>query len=228
MLTYLRQFGALGNGVANLLTIMTTNWPVVMSGVLSIVAVYWTYTYEWIQQPRVYVAACVFLFLLWTYIAFRTLRAFRHGVRVKPEPEYKYCLSTQGFQLIIDPTSTDKAFALGFAFINAGNWPVRFRVEEFRLMIDDRTCPDPEKKIEMILPRVGGRIIRSGGFKKEILKDKKNGTLDVTVIYGPPEGKFMRRYTFKTKLLFEFRQDEKGNISVGIGEELIKEEEEDI
>ena len=122
----------------------------------------------------------------------------------------------------------DAALQVGFNFRNVSTSPLRVRIEEFRLMIEDRTCPDPDNAIELTVPRLSARAIRSGAFKKDVIKEHNIGTLSVQIIYGPADGEFLRRYHFKTKLQFAFQQTE-GQVTAGaIHEDFISDKDEPI
>ena len=181
-------------------------------------AAFWSGLFNFFSNQHTQIAIGVFLAALWTYIGLRIIRR-----------DYRYSLSPEGFQLYIDPESTDLALSVGITFRNICTHPIRIRVEEFRLQIEDRTCADPDKSIEMVVPRVSARGLRSGGFKKEVLKNRNSGTLSLIVVYGSPDGNFIRRYRYKAKLHFAFIMDEKSKVTGGsIGEEFISEADEPI
>jgi hypothetical protein len=217
MLRWLRTFGSVGGAVAATITIIETKltWGLVVSVALGAATWIWAGLFDFFNNPHTQIAVGVFLGTLWTYIGLRALLSFNKPVQMSPQPDYRYCISPEGYQLFIDPEGIDLAISVGFQFRNVGNWPVRFRVEQFKLMIEDRICQEPDEKIEMIIQRIGARGIRSGGFKKDVVKDRNTGLLDVIVIYGDPEGPFVRRYQFKTKLHFRFQEDLKGIITGG-------------
>ena len=229
MLKWLRTLDKTGSTVGWVIAIIESKitWVLVVSAFIGSLTSLWTTVFEFFNNRHTQIAIGVFIASLWTYIGIRVLRSSQEVVRVTTAPDYRYCLNPEGFQLFIDPKGTDLALNVGFLFRNVGNWPVRFRVEKFQLLIEDRTCPEPEKLIELIIPRIGVRLIRSGAFKKDVLnKDRNTGTLDVAVIYGPPEGDPVRRYRFKAKLQFAFPKDVEGNVvAAAIGEEVSTEED---
>jgi hypothetical protein len=209
----LRAWGDTGTWLANILVALTTNWLITVAAIFGTVTWLWDSLFNFFHDPRIQVAIGVFLAALWTYVGMRVLRSFREPIRMLPQPEYEYCLNAEAFQLYVDPKGTEAALNVGISYRNVGNFPVRYRVEEFRLVIGDRTCADPEKVMEGVIPRICVRGIRSGSFEKAVLKDRNSGTLLVSIIYGPPNGDFVRRYRFKTKLQFSFPKNEKGEIT---------------
>ena len=220
MLSWLRKCGKAGETLAWILALIETKltWAAIISLGLGFLAAFWSGLFNFFSNQHTQIAIGVFLAALWTYIGLRIIRR-----------DYRYSLNPEGFQLYIDPDSTDLALSVGINFRNICTHPIRIRVEEFRLKIEDRTCADPDTTIEMIVPRVSARGIRSGGFKKDVLKNRNSGTLSLIVIYGPPDGEFIRRYRYKTKLHFAFTMDTNQKlVAATVGEEYISDSDEPV
>jgi hypothetical protein len=228
MLKWLRSLGRVGEITAATITLFESKitWAFIVSAIVGALTWFWDGLFQILNNDHAQIAIVAFFITLWTYVAFRVLWIVRQTVSVDQVPDFRYCLSPESFQLSINSEDPDAALQLGFEFRNVSHWPIRLRVEQFRLIIEDRTCAEPEKKIEVRIPRIAVRGIRSGVFKKDVLKPRNIGTLDVTIVYGPADGDFLRRYRFRTKLHFVFPHNEQGKIvSAGVGEEFISEED---
>jgi hypothetical protein len=224
--TWLRRFGPIGTFIANAIVFLTTSWNVVVSAALAIFAAAVGWAYDIASNPHVQVGVGTFVAALWTYIGLRTLWSFKDTKNIAIAPDYKYCINPENYQILLNPDSIDAALQITFSYRNVSSTALRVRVDDFRLIIEDRICPDPDRNIELIIPRISARGVRSGAFKKDVLKERNTGTLDVTIIYGPPDGEFVRRYHMKAKLHFAFPLDKEGKIvAAGVAEELISEED---
>ncbi len=222
----LRSLGDWGTQLANLLVFLTTNWGLVVSVALGILTVFFSGLFDFFNDPRTQVAIGVFLAALWTYVGIRVLRSFGKPIHTLPETDYRYCISPEGIVVGIDPKNPDLHVSVLFALRNVGNWPLHICVEKFDLRIEDRAAQEPDKKIQLVIPRFAARTIKSGGFKKDVVKDRNTGTLNLTILYGDPDGPFVRKYSFKTKLHFIFNKDEKGEVVGGsVTEELSTDED---
>ena len=225
----LKRFGKTGETAGWIAALLDSHvtWAGIVSLGLGGIAALTASLFAFFSDPRIQVAIGVFMACLWTYIGLRILHSYGAVSRVAVEPDYRYCLSREGYQLGYDNKATDLAFSVSFGFRNVCTAPIHLKVEEFRILIGDRTCGDPEKEIDLVVPRVAQRILRSGGFSKDVMKEERNsGTLSVSIVYGPADGKFVRRYRFKTKLQFAFMRDPKGEIvGAAVSEESFTEED---
>src|SRR5882757_10647477 len=156
MLKWLRSLGKTGETIAWILAIFDTKvtWAVVVSAAFGIFAALWTGLFDFFNNQHTQIATGVFLATFWTYIGWRVLRSLRDPIRTLPEADYRYCISPEGLVLVFDPQNTDLAFSLVFGLRNVGNWPIRIRVESFDARIQDRAAHEPDKKIELVIPRI--------------------------------------------------------------------------
>ena len=192
------------------LAYLTTPWAVAMSAALATWAVLSAAAFKFVSDPHLQTGVQVFLALLWTYTGLRFLEFMRSTSTVKVVPDYRYAINPEGYQVALDEEHPDAAFQLGVHFRNMLNLPLKVRMEQFRLTIEDRVCPDPDNYDDLIIPRVSARGVRSGAFKREAIKDRTSGVLDFTLIYGDPDGEFVRRYHQRLRLNFVFIKDDDG------------------
>ena len=184
----------------------------VVSGALAVLALLWAQSLAFFSEPRTQLAIGLWLAILWTYIGLRVLANLRAVHRVRPDPDYRYCINPEGYMLAVDPEATaGLALSVWFNFRNATAWPLSLKIEFFEVRVDDRVSPSGPKQIEMILPRSSARTIRSGGFRQEVLRQESSpGTLSATIVYGAPGEPPLRRYKFNAKLLLVFKRNETG------------------
>jgi hypothetical protein len=156
--TWLRSAGPIGTFIANAILFLTTNWGLVVSVALGIFAAVIGVAYDIASNSHVQVGVGTFIAALWTYIGLRTLRSFRETKNIAISPDYKYCVNPENYQLALDQESEDAALQVTFNFRNVSPTAMRLKVENFRLMIEDRSCPDPEDNLELIIPRLSARL----------------------------------------------------------------------
>ncbi len=218
--------GTITTVLLNTLFFLSTPWGVVVTFLGSISLVLWGVSRAVIQSPLTELSIGTFLAVLWTVIGLRVLMSFKQTASVKLEQTYEYCLNPEGYQFLI---AEDDAFQIGFNFRNLSNGPIRVECEKFDLRIEDRSCPAPEEKIALVIPRVSLRGLRSGAFKPEVLKHGAVAMLDVQIAYGPPVGAPVRKYRFRTKLHLGLQKNEHGKIiQGGIVEEFLGDEDKPI
>jgi hypothetical protein len=225
----LRGLGGFFGLLANVLAFLTTNWGLVVTVVVAVGASVWDQAFALAKNPHVQVAVGVFLALLWTYVALRVLGSLNAISTVKMQPDFRHAISPESFGLALDEDDPEAALQLILNFRNVLNWPIKIRIDRVTLIIGDRTCPEPDKPIEMVIPRIAVRGIRSGTFKKDVIKRRNSGSIEMVISYGDVDGAYERRYRLKSKLHFNFKQDDDGKITnAGVSEEFVSTEDEAI
>jgi hypothetical protein len=205
----LRGFGTFGGWAANVLQFLSSIFPgLTMSAAGAAAALYFESAIELIQQPIVYVPASVFLFLLWTYIGLATLTARQRPQIVRMVHDYAYGLILEGHPTIVMGKfpNDHAAFPGGFALMlncnyrNVSHGPIRLRVEEFRVVLNNRTNDNSDASVELFFARLAAMGIRSGGVPIDTDAKQLDGTLTLKFVYGHPDGDFDRRYTLKLNI----------------------------
>lgn len=218
MRKWLRSLGKAGEITAAAITLIESKltWAVVVSAAFGTLAALWAGLFDFFSNQHTQVALGVFLAVLWTYVGVRVLRSFREPIHTLPKADYRYCINPEGLGVVVDPKNPHLlSVSVVYTLRNVGNWPIRVRVEKFDLRIEDRAAQEPDKNIEMVIPRASARGIQSGGFKKDVIEDRNNGTLNLTIVYGDPDGPFVRKYSAKAKLAFIFFKNEQGDVIGG-------------
>jgi hypothetical protein len=208
---------------SGLVTLAFAPWGVFVIAVLGIAASVWVAAFSFMASPRVQIAIQVYLVLLATYVAIGFLRSLKAVATVRTLPDVKYAINPEGYTVAFDEDKPDAAFQLGVGFRNLLNWPIKAKVETFRLVVGDRVCPDlPDDFRELIIPRVGARGVKSGLFSKDVVKDRFEGNLELAILYGDADGDFTRRYYQKLKLHFAFIKDDNGKYTqVQVQDEIV-------
>jgi hypothetical protein len=218
---WLRSLGPLGSAAANVLAILTTNWVLVVSAALAIFTALEAWTIALVQNLAVRSAAEVFIAALWTIIGLRVLAQSKRPQEVKIAHEYAYSIIIENMTPIFNDTE-DFAFALAINFRNVGAGPLRVKLDELRVILGDRTLPDSPSPPELILPRLAPKAFKSGGFKREAISGTMTGSVFFSILYGPPDGAFARRFSFRAKLHVIEPKDGKG---LGYADEVLEEKD---
>jgi hypothetical protein len=216
MVNWLKRFGRVGETLAWIVALIETKitWGVLFSIALGFVAAIWSWSLEVLSDKRTQTGIAIALVCFWTYVGFRVLRYLKTPIRTQPALDFRYCISPEGLNIGIDPNDDDKAVSFMFTIRNVGNWPIRIALRKFDVRIEDRAVPEPEKEFSVVIPRIGARVIKSAGFKKDVIKDKNYGSVDLVIVYGDPDGMYERMYRFKSKLHFIFKKDETGELKI--------------
>jgi hypothetical protein len=92
--------------------------------------------------------------------------------------------------------------AVNFTFRNVGAGPIKFRVEDLRLILDARTADHPDNiGKEVIIPRAAGKGYRSAAIPWDKSKNPLKGSADITLLYGHPEiGGYVRKFRMKLEI----------------------------
>jgi hypothetical protein len=204
----IRRFFSLGR-TADAISVLVYVAPgLTISAVTASAVGYWSAALIWVQHPYVYVPAFVFLFVLWTYIGIMVLTSRGSVQTVKIAHEYAYALITDGggsVQLIqtndkhpTHPNTTGLSIQLNFRNVSAG--PIRVRVDEFRVNLDNRSSQDPDTTPTLIMARLSPRGVRSGIVPRDANKTNLFGTLTARLTYGPPDGPYCRQYRARERI----------------------------
>ena len=212
----------LGTLFTNALAIVTTNWAVVVSTIVGLAALLWQTLTDIVLNQSVQAGVFAFLAVLWTLAAIRLLSNQRKARVVTIQPDYAYSITPEGMQLFYNAESENAALQIGVSFRNVGSAPLKAKVEEYRVVLGDRTLPDTEQDVTVIMPRLSPKGIRSGTFKRDAISGQVEGSLSLRLLYGPPDGPYVRRYRVKAKIHLRPTTDGK----IHAADELISEADE--
>lgn len=235
----LRATGALGSFLANVLSILTTQWAVALSAATAIVTGSVTALRDTMLLPGVYVGVGVFVAVLWTSIGICALIDRRKPRIVTSNQDYRYGLTFEGMVPHFSPVSSAIASqrgAMGFAFQikNYSPGPIQYAVELVDIRIGSRTIPKLKpNELVGFMPRGGGKVIRPGGFRAGSLKEfygkgETKGTVDIAFVYGAPDEPPVRRLRMSIETTFFFPAEKDPNPVLGFIENLVFEKDEPI
>jgi hypothetical protein len=197
------------------------NWVAIMSvlSAIGIAAWAWINKYDYLQISLAGLAA--FVLVLWTCIGFIWI----YGLSVKND--YGWTLAYGGLVLGLDQGNPDATLQIGVNFLNVSASALHYKVEELRVIIDDRTIANPKYDNQGgIIPRGLSRTYRFPPFKKASIEDflgkRVAGTVEFSVAYGPYDSAPVRR--LRMKLNVSFRLDDK----FGISDTIVSESEENL
>jgi hypothetical protein len=131
----------------------------------------------------------------------------------------------ENFRPIYNPTDDDLTYGFAFDIRNVGPGPIKVKVEDVRVRLGDRTPRGDSTTIEFTLPRMGPKGISTGGFKKEAVSGKTEGSIKAVFLYGNPnEQQFSRRYT----MTMDISLSNEGGGPIAFGQHNLQERDEPI
>jgi hypothetical protein len=205
---WLRSSGGIGTFITNTIVLLTTNWTLVVSAALAIFAALVGWAYDIASNPRVQVGVGTFVASLWTCIGLVVLADRRKPRIMRAFQDYQYALTFEGLAPFYEPKN-EEALQFGIQFRNFSNGPLRFHIEKFQVLIGDRISPiGKPPPATNFMPRGGGRMYKTQGFKRDSLREffgkKTTGTADFIIAYGHPEQPPVRRLKMTLELILEF------------------------
>lgn len=227
--TGLRKLGDVGAFIANVLVFLTTNWPLVVTIIVSIYAGISDWAVATVHKPSVYVTVGVFLSVLWTYIGLTFLIDRRKPRLTQPAQDYRYGLVFEGCVPVYEAANEDAALQIGLQLRNFSSGPIRYSVEHFDVRIGSRTLPKLKKgALVSYLPRGAGRTSSNVPFKKEDIIEyagrRVEGTVEFSIAYGHPEQPPERRLKMVMDVIFVFN----ASGALGFGGNITEESDEPI
>ncbi len=228
----LRKLGPLGTALANVLTLITTNWPLAMSAIVAI----WTALSDWAfglaSNARLHVAVLVFLALLWTFVGITVLIDRRRPRSVRTHPDYRYGLTFEGINPNIDAQNDVGWLTFGIQLRNFSQAPILVRFDHFDVRIGTRAIPKAtQKNVTGYLPRGGGRVMSVPPFKKEDVKEffgkRVTGTAEFAILYGHPESEPVRKLRMTIDITLGLPAEEAQPALVVWGADIVQEIDEE-
>ncbi len=199
----LRATGEWGGHFANLLTFLTTNWPVTLASVIAVGTGLNRWLWGVALTPAVYASAGVFLFVLWTVIGLTVLYDRRRPRKIQAHLDYRYGLTFEGFHPAFHapnsgvPNAGELAFMIQIRNFSPG--PIRYQLETLDIRLGTLASPKYGKTIiEGYMARGAGRTSNGDPFTAATVaslfgQGLINGTADFSILYGPPDGNALRR-----------------------------------
>ena len=225
---WLRSLGPAGTLAANLLVFITTNWVTVMSLVTGLVVAIRASAVSFFQEPAVQVGISIFLITLWTIVGVLYVYDRTKPRTMRVVPDYRYGLTFEGLNPFLDAMDEAVWLSFGIAIRNYSQAPIRYAIEEFDIRIGSRALPKPEKIFTGYLPRGGGKSISPSKFRKDDVREffgkRVKGTADISISYGHPEEKPVRRLRLHLEITLHFA--ETGEPPFAWGADIQKEEDE--
>lgn len=225
---FLRGLGPLGSFLANVLSFLTTNWVVTMTTIVSL----WASASDWaitlVNAPGTRTFVFVFIAILWTWIGLLMLLDRRRPRSVTTYPDYRYGLVFEGFMPHFVPTNTQMPEPGGLQFAvqlrNFSPVPIKYVLETYDIRIGSRTHQKYQlNSVSGYMARGAGRQVRLSGFPSGTLneffgrEEATQGTADVSICYGPPDGSPVRRLRLSLELHLIFPKDGAVNPLEGVG-----------
>lgn len=212
----------LGTGIG-----IVANWGLIVSILVGLWAYFWGNSVQIIHSPDVQFGVVVFLVALWTYIGISTVARRNKAQLIRSEHSISYGLTF----LTINPIfqKRDDGYSLQFEVMvqNFTAGPIKFSVEKFTTILDNRTLPEPEEnKASIFMPRGALRGSRNVPFQNKDLKDligkQVKGRIEISLLYGHVEGKMERRLIEKLDVYVEMNE----NGTIGLANVIVGERDE--
>lgn len=233
---WLRELGPIGAFIANALMFLTTNWGVVASALIGLLAGLSSWAVHAFQIPAVYVSVGVFLAALWTVVGVTSLMDRRRPRLIQPYQDYRYGLTFEGLAPVFTQSNSDMPEPGSLQFhINTRNYgpgPLRYVLESVDVRIGTRASVKYKKdSVQGYMARGAARTVRPDSFKPGDLseffgKGITEGSIDFSICYGPPEGPLVRRLQMSLQLFFVFPKEAGGGL--GYSDSIILERDESI
>lgn len=200
MFEKLQRSGKLGNFFVTAVTLITTNWVLVMSFIAAVFAYLNNFVKSIVANQDFKNSAQLFLIVVWTFIGLLWLSDRKKPKLMANFKDYQYGLTWEGFICGIDVKNDEKFFGINMQARNFLPNPLKYTVEDIDLRIGNRTIPRYESgKLTSIMPRGAGRQSGIGLFAKSDVESFFNktveGTVEVSVVYGHPDLPPTRRFT---------------------------------
>jgi hypothetical protein len=211
----------LAGGLRFIVASILWNWVAIMSIVsaIGVAAWAWINKYDYLQITLAGFAA--FCLVLWICIGF----VWIYGLSSKNS--YDWGLAYLGLTLGLDPENAEAALQIGVNFANVAPTAVAYKIEDLRVVIEDRTIAHPKYDNQGgIIPRGMTRTYRFPAFKRsnvqEFLGGRHTGIVEFSIVYGAYDSAPVRR--LKMKFNVALRLDDK----FGLVDTIISESEETI
>lgn len=195
----IKRVGGVANHLATAASLLTANWGLAVGAALGIVSAVWLQAFEFASRPEVQTGARVFIWALWIWVGIRILRTIQVGVRTTPVVDYVYALAMDGLEISFDADSAEKAFQLGTNLRNLANGAMKVQIEEYRVVLGDRTLPDSDPGAK-VLQRFGSKGVRCGVFRGDAVAGNPSAHVSLVATYGPVDGHPVRRYRVKYRV----------------------------
>lgn len=232
LIKYLRSLGGVWSYVAIVITVATTNWPLLVSTIVAFCVSLNTTVLEWVEKPAIQVFAGVFLFSLWTIIGLSILRNRKipnpveitnNPVSVRTVHDYAYGLILDGISVSAGrfpkshPTYPNgDALMLTCNYRNVSQGPLRVRIEHYRVILNNRTNDEDPFQSDRIFSRLQAMGMRSGGVPIDDDDSNLSGTISLQFIYGHPDSDYVRRYHLKVNIQVIIHSRNSDSISVSM------------
>lgn len=231
----LRHAGPFGSFVANVLTLLTTNWQVVVSLIAAIAAGAIGWLRSLISNPATIAGITAFLAVLWSIIGVTVLFDRRRPREVRTHLDYRHGITFEGIMLAYAPENMPISNVSGLHFSlsvrNFGPGPVRYEFRDIDIRLGTRALPKLSNGIlHGYMARGAGRVSRIPGFSSQQIKEflgseAVKGTIEFAIIYGAPEGEPLRRLKMSIEIHLIISEDGK---AFGHQENIISEIDEKI
>lgn len=210
--SWFHSLGPLGTFIANAIVFLTTNWWLVVSAAIGLTAGLWEGAVSFFSLPAVQVGIGLWLASLWTIVALLILVDRRIPRMVKIQPDYRYGLTFEGIVPNIDVLNETGWLSFALQIRNYSQAPIRYTVEGFDFRIGTRALPKPKKILTGYLPRGSGKTISPSQFSKDEVREffgkRMQGTAEISVIYGHPEEKPIRRLRIGCDITIHLPKDD--------------------
>ena len=192
-----------------------------MSAGLGLGAAAWA----WISsQPALWITIAALLTFtagIWAWNGVSWARNQKRPPSARISFDYSYGLALDSIQLGMDDTKEDAAFQIGLNLRNATSGALKYHVEEFDVILNNRTIANPIFTNKgTVIPRDSRPVFYYPPFDKRTLQElrpRAEGILKYTILYGHPESAYVRKA--KKRLRLSVRLDHSPGVAYVIESE---------
>jgi hypothetical protein len=203
---WLRSLGSTGTAVANILAVLTANWPLVVSALAGLAAGSIAWLRDIALNPVTFVAATTFLIVLWTIIGICVLIDRRRPRVVRSHLDYRYGLTFEGLSPIYLSATAN--------IIRAGSMQLNITVRNYT----------------GFLARGASRSSKNVPFTADDLREfygkpDTKGLAEFWITYGPIDGPPERRLKMTIEFFIALSED---GAQLGYADNIVEDEDEPI
>ena len=197
------------NVAAWLSSVFPTLWGAVVSTVVTTAIALWTFGIDWLSSTKIQTVTHVFLAVLWTVIGVIFLIDRSRAREVYLKQDFRYGLTFVDLISIYDWNNEQAALQFAITIHNFSQYPLRFEIEKFSVCIDTRSIQDVKPSVAIgTMSRGALRNWRQQAFRRshivEFLGNRCEGTVAISIAYGPTEAPPQRRLKMSFNIYCQF------------------------
>ncbi|MBN8521113.1 MAG: hypothetical protein J0L77_04340 [Alphaproteobacteria bacterium] len=193
--------------VPTLITLLTTNWPFVVSTILAFIVSFWSFAVDIFSRNDVQAGLIVFFVSLWTLIGIIIIKNLNkpRPVKIVHDCAYSLAITSVALSIFKFPNNhishqNKSGIALLLGIQNLSNSPLKVRVKNINLVLSGRAIVGAPNDVNLYIPMGTLKSIRSGLVEYIPTQRELNGYFSCEVDYGPWDKEYQRTYTCRSDI----------------------------